>query len=361
MKKFFAALGALAIVSMIAMGCKGKDTPIEEKASISVKQDGKDITSLTLNIGEKVGISTNAASAEGAIIVVAKPAEFTVTSSDANVVAASKKEIEAKAEGKVKITFATGDAKVEVAVKVNKKGEGGEEIKAENYYGIKDKGTKKDIYVPSTLKFADMKKWQPIVTKAMSANGLDWTNLKLNDPSRAFGFIAPEGSKQHYFRGVIYTHTGDSNEFVPNVHVFSGYVPLSNKPADADKLINAIKEKGLIAQLAGSFGAFKAAKDLTVSENWETEEVNFGKGHATEYQAKSLSQIFLDSSRNIVLLYKWTVLKDMEGYDAKLKGIPALSEDLFLLENTNTQSSLKTLRKVMKGDFRTNYVTRLCK
>ena len=36
MKKFFAALGALAIVGMVAVGCEGKQPKVED--SITVKQ-----------------------------------------------------------------------------------------------------------------------------------------------------------------------------------------------------------------------------------------------------------------------------------------------------------------------------------
>ena len=78
MKKFCAALGALAIVGMVAVGCEGKQPKVED--SITVKQSGKDVTALTLNIGDKVAIATNAASAPNdALIVVAKPSGFTVT------------------------------------------------------------------------------------------------------------------------------------------------------------------------------------------------------------------------------------------------------------------------------------------
>lgn len=104
MKKFFAALGALAIVGMVAVGCKGKDPKVED--SITVKQRGKDVTALTMSVGDKVAITTNAASAaDGALVVVAKPAGFTVTSSDQNVVAASNTALEAKAAGTAKVTF----------------------------------------------------------------------------------------------------------------------------------------------------------------------------------------------------------------------------------------------------------------
>ena len=102
MKKFFAALGALAIVGMVAVGCQGKDTPPKptDDGSITVKQSGKEVTALTLNVGDKVEITTNAASAaDGALVVVAKPSNFTVTSSDAKVVAASNTALEAKAAG----------------------------------------------------------------------------------------------------------------------------------------------------------------------------------------------------------------------------------------------------------------------
>lgn len=74
-----------------------------------------------MSVGDKVAITTNAASAaDGALVVVAKPAGFTVTSSDQNVVAASNTALEAKAAGTAKVTFTSGKAKVEVAVTVKK-------------------------------------------------------------------------------------------------------------------------------------------------------------------------------------------------------------------------------------------------
>ena len=351
MKKFFAALGALAIVGMVAVGCQGKEPKVED--SITVKQSGKDVTALTMSVGDKVTITTNAASAaDGALVVVAKPASFTVTSSDAKVVAASNTALEAKATGNAKVTFTAGKAKVEVAVTVE---DGGERIKNENYYGIiSEDGQKKDIYIPSTLPFSQMSKWEPIVKKAMSANGLDWEVWDLKeDAANAFGFKAPKDSKQHYFRGVVYTHSGVK---LLNVNVFSGYGLLSKNPADADELITQFKDAGVLKKYAEMFGNFKEIdkQECTVEPNWTDTDLNFGNG-AKKFKMKKMHQLFLDPARNIILLYRWEVVKDMAPYDAKLAGIPAVNQELFLFENADAQSMLKSL-KMANGDFSSNHI-----
>lgn len=184
MKKFFAALGALAIVGMVAVGCEGKQPKVED--SITVKQSGKDVTALTLNIGDKVAIATNAASAPNdALIVVAKPSGFTVTSSDQNVVAASNTALEAKAAGNAKVTFTAGKAKVEVAVTVKK----GEDVTFDpkNFLG-------KEIYIPSDKKFEMMKDWKAELLKAYGS--INWEFTAYNDDKnseRTYLFVAKDG------------------------------------------------------------------------------------------------------------------------------------------------------------------------
>ena len=356
MKKFFAALGALAIVGMVAVGCEGKQPKVED--SITVKQSGKDVTALTLNIGDKVAIATNAASAPNdALIVVAKPTGFTVTSSDQNVVAASNTALEAKAAGNAKVTFTAGKAKVEVAVTVE---DGGESIKNENYYGIiSEDGQKKDIYIPSSLPFAQMKKWEPIVKKAMSANGLDWEVWDLKeDAANASGFKAPKDSKQHYFRGVVYSHSGVE---LVNVNVFSGYGLLSKDPADADELITKFKDAGVLKQYAQKFGNFSEVQGQSckVDAEWKDKDLNFGAG-PKKFQIKQMNQIFLDQTRNIILLYRWEVIKDMAPYNAKFAGIPAVDEELFLFDNKENKNMLKSL-KMVNGDLRENHIAILRK
>lgn len=184
MKKFFAALGALAIVGMVAVGCKGKEPKVED--SITVKQSGKDVTALTMSVGDKVTITTNAASAaDGALVVVAKPAGFTVTSSDQNIVAASNTALEAKAAGQAKVTFTSGSAKVEVAVTVKK----GEDVTFDpkNFLG-------KEIYIPSDKKFEMMKDWKAELLKAYAS--INWEFTAYNDDKnseRTYLFVAKDG------------------------------------------------------------------------------------------------------------------------------------------------------------------------
>jgi len=184
MKKFFAALGALAIVGMVAVGCEGKQPKVED--SITVKQSGKDVTALTMSVGDKVAITTNAASAaDGALVVVAKPAGFTVTSSDQNIVAASNTALEAKAAGTAKVTFTAGKAKVEVAVTVKK----GEDVTFDpkNFLG-------KEIYIPSDKKFEMMKDWKAELLKAYGS--INWEFTAYNDDKnseRTYLFVAKDG------------------------------------------------------------------------------------------------------------------------------------------------------------------------
>ena len=184
MKKFFAALGALAIVGMVAVGCEGKQPKVED--SITVKQSGKDVTALSMSVGDKVTITTNAASAaDGALVVVAKPAGFTVTSSDQNIVAASNTALEAKAAGTAKVTFTSGKAKVEVAVTVKK----GEDVTFDpkNFLG-------KEIYIPSDKKFEMMKDWKAELLKAYGS--INWEFTAYNDDKnseRTYLFVAKDG------------------------------------------------------------------------------------------------------------------------------------------------------------------------
>ena len=184
MKKFFAALGALAIVGMVAVGCEGKQPKVED--SITVKQSGKDVTALSMSVGDKVTITTNAASAaDGALVVVAKPAGFTVTSSDQNIVAASNTALEAKAAGTAKVTFTAGKAKVEVAVTVKK----GEDVTFDpkNFLG-------KEIYIPSDKKFEMMKDWKAELLKAYGS--INWEFTVYNDDKnseRTYLFVAKDG------------------------------------------------------------------------------------------------------------------------------------------------------------------------
>jgi len=184
MKKFFAALGALAIVGMVAVGCEGKQPKVED--SITVKQSGKDVTALSMSVGDKVTITTNAASAaDGALVVVAKPAGFTVTSSDQNIVAASNTALEAKAAGTAKVTFTAGKAKVEVAVTVKK----GEDVTFDpkNFLG-------KEIYIPSDKKFEMMKDWKAELLKAYGS--INWEFTAYNDDKnseRTYLFVAKDG------------------------------------------------------------------------------------------------------------------------------------------------------------------------
>ena len=202
MKKFFAALGALAIVGMVAVGCQGKNTPdnkTTDDGSITVKQSGKEVTALTLNVGDKVEITTNAASAaDGALVVVAKPSNFTVTSSDAKVVAASNTALEAKAAGEAKVTFAVGKAKVEVAVTVKK----AEEVtfNPNNFLG-------KEIYVPSDKKFAVMKTWKAELLKAYETSNYKFSAFKDDQNSeQTFLFVAKEGV-QTTMEVLVFVHT----------------------------------------------------------------------------------------------------------------------------------------------------------
>lgn len=202
MKKFFAALGALAIVGMVAVGCKGKDPKVED--SITVKQRGKDVTALTMSVGDKVAITTNAASAaDGALVVVAKPAGFTVTSSDQNVVAASTTALEAKAAGTAKVTFASGKAKVEVAVTVKK----GEDVTFDpkNFLG-------KEIYIPSDKKFEMMKDWKAELLKAYKTSNYEFSTFK-NDPNseKTYLFIAKEGTK-NAMALIVFVHTPEKGD-----------------------------------------------------------------------------------------------------------------------------------------------------
>ena len=184
MKKFFATLGALAIVGMVAVGCEGKQPKVED--SITVKQSGKDVTALSMSVGDKVTITTNAASAaDGALVVVAKPAGFTVTSSDQNIVAASNTALEAKAAGTAKVTFTAGKAKVEVAVTVKK----GEDVTFDpkNFLG-------KEIYIPSDKKFEMMKDWKAELLKAYGS--INWEFTAYNDDKnseRTYLFVAKDG------------------------------------------------------------------------------------------------------------------------------------------------------------------------
>ena len=191
MKKFFAALGALAIVGMVAVGCEGKQPKVED--SITVKQSGKDVTALTMSVGDKVTITTNAASAaDGALVVVAKPAGFTVTSSDQNIVAASNTALEAKAAGTAKVTFTSGKAKVEVAVTVKK----GEDVTFDpkNFLG-------KEIYIPSDKKFEMMKDWKAELLKAYGSINWEFTAYSNDkDSERTYLFVVKAGYQLGFWK-----------------------------------------------------------------------------------------------------------------------------------------------------------------
>ena len=202
MKKFFAALGALVIVGMVAVGCEGKQPKVED--SITVKQSGKDVTALTMSVGDKVTITTNAASAaDGALVVVAKPAGFTVTSSDQNIVAASNTALEAKATGQAKVTFTSGKAKVEVAVTVKK----GEDVTFDpnNFLG-------KEIYVPSDKKFQVMKTWKAELLKAYETSKYKFSAFKDDQNSeKTFLFLAKEGV-QTTMEVLVFFHTPNKGQ-----------------------------------------------------------------------------------------------------------------------------------------------------
>ena len=293
MKKFFAALGALAIVGMVAVGCEGKQPKVED--SITVKQSGKDVTALTLNIGDKVAIATNAASAPNdALIVVAKPSGFTVTSSDQNVVAASNTALEAKAAGNAKVTFTAGKAKHEISVQV-KEGKGGEDIKDENYYGMKLENEKlvsaPTIYIPTSLKFSEMKDWKPWEPRVMSNS------------------IYGVADKQ-----------------------------------DADAYVKKLKP---VADFSALMGKNWRAVGEQKESGWQNKNMNFGNGVKT-YEQKIIEQYFVDENRGIVMVLFYTILKDMANASAQYAGCPASAFDFVFIESPKSQSTsaLRSTEKI---------------
>ncbi len=206
MKKFFAALSALAIMSLVAVGCKGKDPkpnpdPNPQKtATITVKKGGKDVTNLELSVGDKVAISTNAASAPEGLIVNSSTGAFEVKADPAGIVEVSKTEIVAKAAGEAKVIFSAGEAKVEVAVKVKKTEEA--KFDPKNFLG-------NELYVPQR-KFSDMKNWKAELVNAYGSNGWNFTAYKDDPDSKTAFLFLPNDGTQSVFGAVGYYHNPQS-------------------------------------------------------------------------------------------------------------------------------------------------------
>ena len=347
MKKFFAALGALAIVGMVAVGCEGKQPKVED--SITVKQSGKDVTALTMSVGDKVAITTNAASAaDGALVVVAKPAGFTVTSSDQNVVAASNTALEAKAAGNAKVTFTAGKAKHQISVQV-KEGKGGEDIKDENYYGMKLENEKlvsaPTIYIPTSLKFSEMKDWKNIVTKAMTAKG--W---KVNDPDlgsgySAYGFKDPSETRTLFFSSIWYFYEGKTEDGKPwEPRVMSNSIYGVADKQDADAYVKKLKP---VADFSALMGKNWRAVGEQKESGWQNKNMNFGNGVKT-YEQKIIEQYFVDENRGIVMVLFYTILKDMANASAQYAGCPASAFDFVFIESPKSQSTsaLRSTEKI---------------
>lgn len=340
MKKFFAALGALAIVGMVAVGCQGQKTPNKptDDGSITVKQSGKEVTALTLNVGDKVEITTNAASAaDGALVVVAKPSNFTVTSSDAKVVAASNTALEAKAAGEAKVTFAVGKAKVEVAVTVQ---EGGETIKDENYYGMKTENERlvsaPTIYIPTSLKFSQMKDWKSLVTKAMTAKGWIVKNPDLGSGYAAYGFKDPSEDNVFFFGSIWYFYEGQPEGGKPwNPRVMSNSIYSVVEKQDADAFVNNLKPVAEYAPLMGK--NWEAVGEQKVS-GWQNKDMNFGNGKKA-YEQQTIEQYFVDKNRGIVMVLYYTVIKDMANAGAQYAGRPAFTLDFVFIETPKSESA----------------------
>lgn len=213
MKKFFAALSALAIMSLVAVGCNGKDPKPNPNpdpnpkttATITVKKGGKDVTNLELSVGDKVAISTNAASAPEGLIVNSSTGAFEVKAEPAGIVEVSKTEIVAKAAGEAKVIFSAGEAKVEVAVKVKKTEEA--KFDPKNFLG-------NELYIPQG-KFSDMKNWKAELVKAYESIGWKFTAYG-NDPDSkvAFLFMPNDGTKSVFVAIGFYHNPQSGPKFI---------------------------------------------------------------------------------------------------------------------------------------------------
>ncbi len=359
MKKFFAALSALAIMSLVAVGCKGKDpnsNPPKPTDAITVKKGGKDVTNLELSIGDKVAISTNAASNPEALIVNSSTGAFEVKAEPAGIVEVSKTEIVAKAAGDAKVIFSAGEAKVEVAVKVNKPNEGGSgEIKEENYYGVTTDqipDLKKDIYVPNS-DFSKMSTWESILKKAMTANGLDWKFKKVatNSGLKAFSFSAPEGSKQHFFGAdVNYYYEGpagsNGSPFEPSIESM-GMFKLAKDPV-ADPEAGFFAKLPPLESIATLFGCDK--KGELKEGQWKETDYDFGTG-AVKMQAKKNVQGFAISKAGLQVVLISEFIKDFGPLGAQYKGKPGYSFGVLIMPLENQQSAVKSaaVQRVLSG------------
>lgn len=356
MKKFFAALSALAIMSLVAVGCKGKDpnpNPPKPTDAITVKKGGKDVTNLELSVGDKVAISTNAASAPEALIVNSSTGAFEIKAEPAGIVEVSKTEIVAKVAGDAKVIFSAGDAKVEVAVKVNKPNGGGEEeIKDENYYGLKIEGEKfvssPTIYIPTSKKFSEMKDWKAIVTKAMTAKGWAVKNPDLNAGFAAYGFTDPAKDGPLVFGNIWYFYEGqnkDGSAWTPGVMSRSIY-GVADKKQDGDEYVKKLPPLEKFAALMGA--DFQKINEQKNGE-WEEEAMNFGNGEK-KYQVKKISQQFVDQKRGVILLLSYTVLKDFANASAQYAGYPGSALDFVMIEAKQEQSA-SALRSAEKASL----------
>lgn len=356
MKKFFAALSALAIMSLVAVGCKGKDpnpNPPKPTDAITVKKGGKDVTNLELSVGDNVAISTNAASNPEALIVNSSTGAFEVKAEPAGIVEVSKTEIVAKAAGDAKVIFSAGDAKVEVAVKVNKPNGGGEEeIKDENYYGLKIEGEKfvssPTIYIPTSKKFSEMKDWKAIVTKAMTAKGWAVKNPDLNAGFAAYGFTDPAKDGPLVFGNIWYFYEGqnkDGSAWTPRVMSRSIY-GVADKKQDGDEYVKKLPPLEKFAALMGA--DFQKINEQKNGE-WKEEAMNFGNGEK-KYQVKEISQQFVDQKRGVILLLSYTVLKDFANASAQYAGCPGSALDFIMIEAKQEQSA-SALRSAEKASL----------
>lgn len=360
MKKFFAALSALAIMSLVAVGCNGKDPKPNPNpdpnpkttATITVKKGGKDVTNLELSIGDKVAISTNAASNPEALIVTSSTGAFEVKAEPAGIVEVSKTEIVAKAAGEAKVIFSAGEAKVEVAVKVSKSGGGGSgEIKEENYYGVTSDqmpDLKKDIYVPNS-DFSKMSTWESILKKAMTANGLDWTFKKIATESglKGFSFSAPQNSNQHFFGAdVNYYYEGpagsDGSSFEPSIESM-GMFKITKDPMENPEETFFSKLPSLEA-IAGLFGCDKMGQ-LKEGE-WKQVKYDFGAG-PVNMEAKKNVQGFLISKAGLQVILISEFIKDFGPVGAQYKGKPGYSFGVIIMSGANQKSA--AVQRVLSG------------
>lgn len=197
MKKIFAALSALAIVGMIAVGC-GKPTPKPkpEPNKTEVTELSVAPTSVSMSVGETKKFSLT----EGDIIVTLKPAtaSYELTTSDAAVVSVEGKVITAKKVGDATITVKAGSKTATVTVKVADKAKVDESL----YMG--------DVYVPKAGNedFEPMKDAKMEIKTAMEAK--EWENKPFysddQEQNIAFQFLAKEGA-QKAFGTVAYYHS----------------------------------------------------------------------------------------------------------------------------------------------------------